>query len=294
MTYMQKEASIERKIITNSISILGYQQVLKLNISLGSYTDILNEIASLSKSGSSANVCFANVHMLVESYLNPSFNSIINNANLVVADGLPLTWALRFVNGIKQERIAGMDMLPDLLRMADSKNLPVYFYGGTQKMLEETEECVRKRFPGIPIAGMFSPPFRPLNEKEKFDVAERIRNSGAKIVFVSLGCPKQEKWMAEMKNEINAVMVGIGGALPVLIGWQKRAPMWMERNGLEWLFRLYQEPKRLFRRYAFTNTIFLYLLVKETIKTRLSNNNTKALSLLNLLVSGFFYNATEW
>lgn len=298
MTYTRRESKIRPghmdtpirgTAIIDSTDNMPCKQVLKLKISLGSYKDILSEITSLSNRKSPANVCFANVHMLIESYLSPSFNSIINNADIVVADGIPLTWALRFINGVKQERISGMDMLPDLLKVANTKHLPVYFYGGTKKMLQETEECIKRKYPNIPIAGMFSPPFRPLSEEEKLEVATNIRRSGAKIVFVVLGCPKQEKWMAEMKSEINALMVGVGGALPVLIGWQKRAPKWMEKNGLEWLFRLYQEPKRLFRRYAFTNSFFIYLLIKETIKVRLLKKVPATFLLFHIFLPYFFF-----
>jgi len=113
---------------------------------------------------------------------------------------------------------------------------------------------------------MYSPPFRWLTEGEEEKIVSNIANSGANMVFVALGCPKQERWMSEMKNQIPAVMVGVGGALPVLVGLQKRAPVWMQKNSLEWFYRLMQEPRRLFKRYFVTNSMFLYLLFKEKAK----------------------------
>jgi N-acetylglucosaminyldiphosphoundecaprenol N-acetyl-beta-D-mannosaminyltransferase len=122
-----------------------------------------------------------------------------------------------------------------------------------------------RHYPNLHIRGLYSPPFRALTPEEEERTIERINSSGAKLLFVVLGCPKQEQWMASMAGRINAVMIGIGGALPVLIGMQKRAPKWMQRAGLEWLFRLLQEPRRLFKRYFVTNSVFLYLLSRELV-----------------------------
>lgn len=117
-------------------------------------------------------------------------------------------------------------------------------------------------------AGFYSPPFRELTPVENEKIISRINTSGAGIVFVILGCPKQEKWMAAMKGKINSCMIGIGGALPVLVGLQKRAPVWMQGVGMEWLYRLYQEPTRLYKRYAITNTLFFFVFLKEYFKVK--------------------------
>ena len=139
-------------------------------------------------------------------------------------------------------------------------------------MLQKADSFIRKNYPEIEIAGMYSPPFRPLSESEMDVVADVIKESGAQLVFVILGCPKQEKWMCEMKGRIPAVMVGVGGALPVLIGDLKRAPRWMQRNSLEWLYRMMQEPKRLFKRYLITNTIYIYLVISTKLHLMLLGN----------------------
>jgi N-acetylglucosaminyldiphosphoundecaprenol N-acetyl-beta-D-mannosaminyltransferase len=132
-------------------------------------------------------------------------------------------------------------------------------------MLERTRLYLQKNFPQLPIAGLYSPPFRPLSSLEEEQIIDTINRSGAKFVFVALGCPKQEKWMASMKGRVQACMIGIGGALPVLVGMQKRAPRWMQKTGLEWFYRMVQEPGRLFKRYAVTNTLFLWLLLKAWV-----------------------------
>ncbi len=231
-------------------------------VSTGSFKAMADEIISMASAGKSANVCVANVHMLVEAHQDPSFAKMVNNADLITPDGMPLIWAMRLLHGVKNDRVAGMDLLPRLLSISVEKNLPVYFYGGSQKMLDATGVYVRENYPLIKIAGMYSPPFRPLTSEEDTAVADQINNSGARLVFVVLGCPKQEKWMNSMKGKINAAMVGVGGALPVLVGEQKRAPAWMQKNGLEWLYRLIQEPGRLWKRYFYTNTVFILLLIK--------------------------------
>jgi N-acetylglucosaminyldiphosphoundecaprenol N-acetyl-beta-D-mannosaminyltransferase len=241
--------------------------LLSINLSLGSYTDFVNEIICLANGGEcSEYVCVANVHMLVETYKNREFAETVNSAVITTADGVPLIWGLKWLYGIKQERVAGMDLLPDLLHSASQQAIPVFFYGGTEETLALILEYVKSHYSGILFAGSYSPPFRPLTSGEEVEVINRIHASGAKLVFVSLGCPKQERWMASMKGRIKATMIGIGAAFPVLAGVQTMAPQWMRKNGLEWLYRLFQEPKRLFKRYLTTNSIFLYILIKEKIR----------------------------
>jgi N-acetylglucosaminyldiphosphoundecaprenol N-acetyl-beta-D-mannosaminyltransferase len=204
--------------------------------------------------------------MLVEAYKNKEFAEVINNAKITTPDGVPLTWGLKWLYGIRQERVAGMDLLPDLLRTASQQAIPVFFYGGAEEMLSVILEYVKVHYSGILVAGTYCPPFRQLTPDEEVEVIDSINTSGARLVFVSLGCPKQERWMASMKGRIKATMIGVGAAFSVLSGVQKRAPRWMQKSGLEWLYRLFQEPKRLFKRYLTTNSVFLYLLIKERKK----------------------------
>ena len=244
--------------------------LLSIAISTGSYRDFVTNIINSAGSCNSNYTCVANVHMLVEAHSDESFATLVRNAHFITPDGKPLSWALRLLYGIKQDRVAGMDLLPDLLAEASKAGMPVFFYGGTTEVLEKTELYLKENFPDVPVAGLYSPPFRELTKEEDERVIEHINTSGARLVFVILGCPKQEKWIASMQGRINAMMVAVGGALPVLVGMQKRAPRWMQGAGLEWLFRLIQEPKRLMKRYLVTNSTFVYLLFKEYFRLKLT------------------------
>lgn len=244
-----------------------------MSVTTGRYQDFIEKIKLLAIAEKSSYVCVANVHMLVETHWSKSFSRIVNTADIVTPDGMPLVWALRLLHNYKQDRVAGMDLLPDLLRLSEREQIPVYFYGGTDELMDKTKDFLRLHHPALPIAGFYSPPFRPLTEAEQTEIEENIRRSRAKLIFVILGCPKQEKWMAEMHGKINGCMIGVGGALPVMIGMQKRAPRWMQKNGLEWLYRFLQEPSRLGKRYMVTNIIFSWLLLKAWLKQLFSIKN---------------------
>ncbi len=248
-------------------------KVLSIQLSTGSYVEFIDKIIRLSENRTSSYVCVANVHMCIEAYRNPDFCNVVNQADLVTPDGMPLVFALKALYGIRQDRVAGMDLLPDLLRQAEKNKLSVFFYGGTPEMLEQTNLFITDHYPLLTQKQFYSPPFRNLLEEEQKEIVNRINEFGAHLVFVVLGCPKQEKFMASMKDKINACMIGIGGALPVMIGLQKRAPNWVQKIGFEWLFRLMQEPKRLFKRYLITNTLFIYLFLKEFIKVIVIGKN---------------------
>ncbi len=238
-------------------------------LNLGRYSSFIDEIINLANQKKSAVVCVANVHMFVEARRDQTFLQIINNSEIITPDGKPLTWALRSLYGLKQERVAGMDLLPDLLQIMSERNISAYFYGGQPEVLDKAKIYLKNSYPDLNIAGIFSPPFRPLTPLEEKKIIEEINKTLPSVVFVILGCPKQEKWMATMKDKINTVMIGIGGALPVMLGVHKRAPKWMQNYGLEWLFRLLQEPKRLFKRYSQTNSLFLWIFLKEFLSTKI-------------------------
>lgn len=241
--------------------------LISIAIDMGPYKEFLDKLIKMTGQGSSY-TCVANVHMLVEAYKDASFARVVNNADMVTPDGMPLCFGLKLFHGIKQPRVAGMDLLPDLLQEASEKSVPVYFYGGTEEMLSRTREQVGINFPKLILAGTYSPPYLPTTSTfhASDEDVERINKSGAKLIFVVLGCPKQEKWMASAKGKVNGSMIGIGGALPVLIGMRKKAPKWVQDHSLEWLFRLCLEPRRLFKRYMYTNSIFIKLLINERIR----------------------------
>ena len=237
--------------------------VISFGVSLGSYAEFVERIVALGLVHESADVCVANVHMCIEAWLDRDFAAIVNRADIVTPDGMPLVKALKFLHGIRQDRVAGMDLMPDLLAYAEKNQASVYLYGSTQEVLDAIAGRIAREYPDLELAGRHSPPFRLLSKEEEKEDINRINNSDANIVLVALGCPKQEQWMARNKGKVKAVMVGIGGAFPVFAGLQKRAPKWMCDCSLEWLFRLLQEPRRLFKRYFVTNSLFLLLLAWE-------------------------------
>lgn len=249
--------------------------LLSIDVSTGSYKEFVRHILETAEARISQYICVANVHMLVEAHNDLRFARIVSGAHIITPDGKPLAWALDMLYGLKQERVAGMDLLPDLLEQAVERQVPVYFYGGDEQLLSRTAEHMSAHYPGLIVSGYCSPPFRKLTAAEETEVVRDINASGCGLVFVILGCPKQEKWMASMKGRIQSVMVGVGGALPVMLGLQKRAPRWMQRSGLEWVFRLVQEPTRLFRRYAVTNSKFVLLLMRAYVRSRFIEKGAK-------------------
>ena len=243
--------------------MLTQEKILSINVSQGKHAEFVKSILELGKRKKSSYVCVANVHMLVEAHWSKSFQKIVNGADIVTPDGMPLAKSFKTLYNTEQDRVDGMSLLPVLLEKAIENDLAVYFYGSSKEIIEHTRTFIKQNYPLLNVVGMYSPPFRHQTEEEEGKTIDNIAASGANIVFVALGCPKQEQWMAEMKGRIPAVMIGVGGALPVLVGLQKRAPEWMQKNSLEWFYRLLQEPRRLFKRYFITNSTFLYLLAKE-------------------------------
>ena len=245
------------------------RKILDFKINLGNYKSFIEHIVSLAKRRSSSVICVANVHMFIEAFRDKQFLKLLKEADIVTPDGRPLVWSLRLLYGIKQDRVCGMDLLPDLLTRLMQEQLPVYFLGGSEELLEQSEIFLSKHYSALKIAGMASPPYRPLSDLENQEIAEDINRSKAALVFFVLGCPKQEKLMAALRGKVHATMIGIGGALPVMIGEKRRAPKWMQLYGFEWLFRFMQEPRRLFKRYTSTNFFFLYLISKEIVSRRI-------------------------
>lgn len=206
--------------------------------------------------------------MTVEAFRNSDFGDVLQEADLAILDGMPLCWSYKLLHGFKPERIAGKHLMHALLLEAAQNNMSVFFYGSSPEKLNKTEAYLTQHYPGLMIAGMISPPFRALSFEENMAYSDLINASGASLVFVALGCPKQEIWMHNMKAHINATMVGVGGAMEVLTGQQKRPPLWIENIGMEWFFRLCLEPRRLFKRYLYTNTFFIFLLSKTLIQKK--------------------------
>ncbi|WP_024787498.1 WecB/TagA/CpsF family glycosyltransferase [Lebetimonas sp. JH369] len=244
------------------------KKIININICIGSYENFLKNIILLSEKKISSYVCVTNVHMLIEAYLDKKFKEVVDNADIVIPDGMPIAKAIKYIYGIDQDRIAGMDLMPDLIRECAKLKKKIFLYGSTREFLEKIEKKAKNKYPNIQIKS-YSPPFRKLNDNEKNNIIKMINDYNPDFVFVALGCPKQEKWMAEHKNKIKSCMIGFGGAFEVYAGVKKRAPNWMQKYSLEWLYRLIQDPKRLWKRYIYTNLIFLILISKQFFKYKI-------------------------
>lgn len=249
--------------------------IMSLDVDHISFDESVNRVIELAGQKKASYICFANAHMTVEAHKDKSFQSKVNRADLVLADGRPISLASKLLYRKKQERITGMEFIETILEKSDPKNLSVFIYGSTNDVIDAMRNKLSSNYPNISLAGAISPPFRKLTGDEINGDIEKINLSGANLVLVALGCPKQEKWMAENYQKMHAVLLGIGGALPVVAGVQKRAPKWMQNLALEWFYRLIQQPKRLFSRYLHTNSWFLYLFTREWIKTFFKPHNAR-------------------
>ena len=250
------------------------KKVIKSLISIGKYQEFISNILQLSSKNKSSYVCISNVHMTIEAYLDESFSEIVNDADMATPDGMPLAKAMKLLYGIDQDRVAGMDLMPDLMKISEEQGMSIFLYGSTEEILAQIVSKAKLEFPRLKL-DVLSPPFRELTDEEKEDIVQRINNINPDFVFVALGCPKQEKWMAEHKNKINSCMIGLGGALEVYAGVKDRAPIWMQDYSLEWFYRFIQDPKRLWKRYLVTNILFIVLLLTQIVKVRVFKHNVK-------------------
>lgn len=244
------------------------RHILGLRVDATSYCDATARIEQWARHGESRYVSVATVNNVMEGLQCPELRAMMNGADLVTPDGMPLVWGLRVLGVKTAERVYGPDLTPAVLRMAEREDIPVAFYGASPGVLARLQIAVRKAFPNLRIAYACSPPFRPLTADEDRATIEALNASGARIVFVGMSTPKQDRWMAEHKGRVNAVMLGVGAAFDFLAGTKPQAPRWMMGAGLEWLFRLATEPKRLWRRYLKQNPRFVWLFGMQLLGIR--------------------------
>jgi N-acetylglucosaminyldiphosphoundecaprenol N-acetyl-beta-D-mannosaminyltransferase len=254
--------------------MLEQRRILGMRVDATAYADAVNRTLRWSGEGRGRYVCVATVHMVMEGHDDRNFQRIVNDADLVTPDGMPLVWALRLLGVSTASRVYGPDLLPAVCQEAEKQRVAVGFYGGSPEVLERMMAEIRRRWPSLPIAFSWSPPFRPLTPEEDAEVVARINQSGARLLFVGLGCPKQERWMAEHRARSPVVMVGVGAAFDFLAGAKHQAPRFLQRAGLEWLFRLVTEPARLWRRYLYHNPRYLGLFVRQLVSDRLRRSTT--------------------
>ena len=211
-------------------------------------------------------ICVTNAHMIVEAKTDVKYCDILSDATLMVPDGMPLVWLLNSKSDFRYERVAGYDLISSLCGEMEKIGLKLFLYGGTEKQNARISKNLETSFPDLQLVGALSPPFRSLSPSEERFFSEQINSVKPDVILVALGCPKQERWMQRNTSNINAILIGIGGASRLIAGDFPRAPQLMRRLGFEWLFRLYLEPKRLWKRYLVTNTLFIFFVIRELLK----------------------------
>jgi N-acetylglucosaminyldiphosphoundecaprenol N-acetyl-beta-D-mannosaminyltransferase len=242
--------------------------ILGVPIDAITWDDALCKLSTWAVNHESRYVCICNVHSVVTASQDKEFGSVVCEADLATPDGMPVAWMLRREGYKNQQRINGPDLMWKYCEISQKlEDGGVFFYGSTEETLVMLKTKLLTTFPNLKIAGSISPAFRTLTIDEDMAIVDQINNSGAGIVWVSLGCPKQELWMAEHRGRINATMVGVGAAFDYHAGTIKRAPKWMQNSGLEWFYRLVSEPKRLWKRYLVTNTLFIMGAMRHGIKS---------------------------
>ena len=203
-------------------------------------------------------ICVSNVHTTVTSYEDASYRNVQNGGIMAIPDGGPLSTVGRKRGAKKMARTTGPSYMGEILKISVEQGWKHYFYGSTQETLDKLKVELEKSYPGLQIVGMYSPPFRPLSAEEDREIVEAIILASPDFLWIGLGAPKQEKWMAAHQGKVKGLMVGVGAAFDYYAGNIKRAPGWMQKMNLEWLYRLLQDPKRLWKRYVNTNSKFIW------------------------------------
>jgi N-acetylglucosaminyldiphosphoundecaprenol N-acetyl-beta-D-mannosaminyltransferase len=227
-----------------------------------SWAETLERISAWAARAESRYVCVSNVHSLVSARRDPAFAHVLADADMVTPDGMPLVWSLRRRGYTAQQRIYGPDLMWNYCEVAAREGQSIFLYGSTRQTLAKLTERLEGAFPGLKISGAYAPPFRTLEPEEEARVVSAINDTDARIVFVALGCPKQELWMASQRGKVRAVMIGVGAAFDFHAGNVRQAPPALQSIGMEWLFRFAMEPRRLWRRYLVTNGLYLIYLAR--------------------------------
>ncbi len=246
-------------------------EVLGIPLAVSDYEQVLDWMEAMIAADARGYLTAAAVNLVMSAQEDEDVHAATVGATLVVPDGQPLVWALHALGERPATRIYGPDLMAAFCARAAVSAIPVYLYGGrTPAALEQLEERLSERFPGLRIAGRYWPPFRALTSAEQERVVEDINSSGAAVVWVGIGQPKQERWMHEMRALLEApLLVGVGAAFDFHAGLVPQAPAWMQRNGLEWTYRLAKEPRRLWRRYARYNPLFIAGFARQYLHHRL-------------------------
>lgn len=242
-------------------SKLTYCTILKTNICVTNLRDTVKYLTEHLELLRGNYICVSNVHTTVMSYYDEEYRKIQNSAAMALPDGKPLSVVSRIRGFSQAQKVSGPDLMPEIFAISQKKGYKHYFYGSTEETLEKLEKSLKEKYPKLNIVGLYSPPFRAMTKEEDEEVIKRINGLQPDFVWVGLGAPKQERWMYEHKNKITGVMLGVGAGFDFHAETIKRAPKWMQNCGLEWLYRLSQDPIRLAKRYFTTNIQFLWLIL---------------------------------
>lgn len=245
-----------------------FKHILGTRVDVIDYPHATEKIMHWAHIGQSRYVCASNVHVVMEAHNSFIYQRIVNSADMVTADGLPLVWSLRLFGVKDASRVHGPDLMLHLCEAAANVSMPIGLYGGQSDFLDVLRSSLAARFPKLEIVYAKAPPFTNLTPTEDEEVVREINASGARIMFVGLGSPEQERWMVEHKGRIGVVMLGVGEAFDLLSGYVKPAPNWMQKCGIEWLFRLNQSSSRLWRLYVKYIPRFVGLLLLQALHLR--------------------------
>jgi N-acetylglucosaminyldiphosphoundecaprenol N-acetyl-beta-D-mannosaminyltransferase len=241
--------------------------ILGVRISAVNMPQALDRLVRHVDGGQRGYVCVTDVNALLHARRDPELRRIFNTSTMTVPDGVPLVWAGKRAGADWMGRVCGPDLMPALLTAAAERGWSSYFLGGAPQVAEDMIENFKRTIPGLKVAGWRSPPFRELSQEEERALVQEINDSGAQIVWVGLGAPKQERWMDYYRSRLTAsLMVGVGAAFDMHAGRVSRAPRWMQRSGLEWSYRFAQEPRRLWKRYTLNAPVFALALCRRAPK----------------------------
>lgn len=251
---------------------LTYTEILKTNINVLSMQKTVDYLDKHLDRLRGRYICVSNVHTTVTSYRDEKYRTVQNGSALNLPDGKPLSIVQKWMGYPDAGRVPGPDLMPEIFALSEKKGYTHYFYGSKPETLEALRKKLKERYPDLNIVGMYSPPFRPLTKEEDDEVIKMINDARPDFIWIGLGAPKQEFWMAAHEGVFSGVMLGVGAGFDFHAGTTKRAPMWMQEICMEWLYRITQDPKRLLKRYLDTNFSFLWYLVKEHRSKRKREN----------------------
>ncbi len=244
--------------MTKRVNVLG------VGVSVLNLQTALDEIGAAIRDKRKGYICVTGVHGVMEAQADPAFRKILNQSFLCTADGMPMVWMGKIHHHPEMRRVYGPDLMLDVCSWSQKNTCRHFFYGGAPGVADTLAEKLKAKFPKLEVVGTFTPPFRPLNADEERQLAEMVRAAKPDILWVGLSTPKQEKFMADYLPKLDStLMIGVGAAFDFHSGRVKQAPRWMQRSGLEWFFRLCQEPRRLAARYLINNPIFVMKIIGQ-------------------------------